>query len=466
LQCYVRYDIISSTLKIALTLGPKRPYCGVDYPGRMRKTSVFFLGQGGIESLFFKVKTSEEVLNIIDGFGPVGEENIPLVEGLGRTLSRDIPSPHDLPGFRRSSMDGYAVRARDTFGASESLPAFLELTGEVLMGQVPKVTVSPGKAVKISTGGMVPDGADSTVMLEYCNVLDKTTIEVARAVSPLENIIQPDDDFKRGAVVLDRGSVLRPQDLGVLAGLGITVVPVYRRPRVAIVSTGDEVVPIEQEPKLGQVRDINSYTLSAFCRQAGAEAHIMGLCGDDFDQLKGMVEEGLDRADTVWISGGSSVGTRDLTLKVFESLKDMELLVHGISISPGKPTIIARTGSRAIFGLPGHTASAMVVAEVFLVPFLSRLSGDVHLQDRLHRYMQAELSRNIESSSGRDDYVRVTLRKKGDEWLAEPIFGKSGLISTLVQADGLVRIDRNTEGLYQGQKVEVMVFTLMKGERL
>ena len=414
--------------------------------------------------MFFKVKTSEEVFEILGKFEPLGEETLPLEMSFGRILSRDIVSHEDLPGFSRSSMDGYAVRAKDTFGATESLPALLDITGEVLMGQIPTVTVAPGQAVRISTGGMLPKGTDGVVMLEYCHLLDEKTVEMSSAISPQENVIQPDDDFKKGAAVLVKENPLRPQDLGVLAGLGVTEVPVYKKPKVAIISTGDEVIPVDQKPRPGQVRDINSFTLSAFCRQSGAEPLIMGLCRDNFDELKDKIEDGLQMADTVWISGGSSVGTRDLTLKVFESFDDMELLVHGISISPGKPTIISRIGPRAVFGLPGHTASALVVAEVFLAPFLARLQGEKDFPKKNHHEVHATLSRNIESASGREDYFRVKLRKEGDQLIAEPIFGKSGLISTLVEADGLLRVDRNREGLYQDQTVRVMVFNLSKGE--
>jgi len=233
---------------------------------------------------------------------------------------------------------------------------------------------------------------------------------------------------------------------------------------VALISTGDEVVSIDQATKPGQVRDINSYTLDAFCRMSGVEPFIMGLCKDHFDQLRDRLEKGLAVADTVWISGGSSVGTRDLTLKVFESFGEMEVLVHGISISPGKPTVIARMGHRAIFGLPGHTASAMVVAEVFLGPFLARLSGVRDSAKKGLGEVQARLSRNIESAGGRDDFIRVRLTEEGEGWVAEPIVGKSGLISTLVEADGLVRVDRNTEGLYEGEMVKVLVFDARKGE--
>jgi molybdopterin molybdotransferase len=408
--------------------------------------------------LFFKVKTTEEVLNLVTGFSPVGEEIVLLSEAFGRVLSKDIVSPENLPGFLRTTVDGYAVRARDSFGATESLPALLEIAGEVNMGEVPSVILGEGKAVRISTGGMLPKGADSVVMIEYCHPLDDSTLEITRAVSPQENVIQPDDDFKEGSLVLGKGQRLRAQDIGVMAGLGLTKAHVHRIPKVAIISTGDEVIPIEQKPRPGQVRDINTYTLSAFCKREFAEPIFIGVSRDSFDDLSGMVKKGLNLADSLWVSGGSSVGTRDLTLKVLETLDDMELLVHGISISPGKPTIIARIGQRALFGLPGHVASAVVVAEIFLSPFLRRLSGEADAGKNRHKHVKARLARNIESASGRDDFIRVRLVEKDDEELqAEPIFGKSGLISTLVEADGLVRVDRNKEGLYQGETVEVMI---------
>ena len=244
-----------------------------------------------------------------------------------------------------------------------------------------------------------------------------------------------------------------------MAGLGISDVSVYKRPKVAIISTGDEIVPIDKNPGPGQVRDINSYTLSAFCRRNGGVPTIMGLCRDDFSQLRNLVEKSLDFADTVWISGGSSVGTRDMTLRVLESFDDMELLVHGISISPGKPTIIARIGDRTIFGLPGHAASAMVIAEVFLKEFLFKVLGYRSYDLELNKTLKAVMGRNVESKSGRDDYIRVRIEKDSDKNIAVPVFGKSGLISTLVDAHGLVRIDRNSEGVYLGQDVDVMLFS-------
>lgn len=412
---------------------------------------------------FFKVKKSQEVLKILDLFGPSGEEKISLEQAQGRVLAQDLIAPENLPGFFRSTMDGYAVQAKGTFGASESIPALFDVTGEVLMGQVPQMVVGESQAVKISTGGMLPEGADGVVMLEYCHVLDEDTLEINRAISPLENVIQPADDFGQGDHVFKKGRLLGAQDLGLMAGFGQSEVIVYKRPKVAVISTGDEIVPIEKTPSPGQVRDINRYTLGAFCRRLGATPLYFGLCPDDFEKLRDKVAEALSQADSVWLSGGSSVGTRDLTLRVFETMPDFTLLVHGISISPGKPTIIAKSGSKPVIGLPGHVTSALVVAEIFLTRLLYRLSGRLGFPIARQNLIEAELSRNIESSSGRDDYIRVKLTEKGDKLIAEPIFGKSGLLSTLVEADGLIRVDMNTEGLYQGDKIKVLLFESADG---
>ncbi len=408
---------------------------------------------------FFKLKTPTEVFHIIDGFSAMDEEIIPMEDVLGRVLSTDLTAPEDLPDFFKSTMDGYAVQTRDTFGATESLPALLEITGEVSMGKPEKIQVNSGQAVKIPTGGMLPVGADGVVMVEYCSLLDEKTLEVSRAISPLENTIQPGDDFKRGAVILPAGKRIRPQDMGVLAGLGFLEVPVFQKPKVAIMSTGDEMVPVSQNPRPGQVRDINRYTLGALCRNMGAVPVHMGICADHFEPLREMVEKALRAADAVWISGGSSVGTRDFTLKVFETLPDFELLVHGISISPGKPTIIGRSGAKSVIGLPGHPASALVVAEIFMTKMLRTLSGTMDAGTGMHTVKQAVLKQNIPSSGGREDYVRIKLAHDGEHLTATPIFGKSGLISTLVEADGLARIDMHTEGLYEGDEIDVMLFS-------
>lgn len=410
---------------------------------------------------FFQVKTPAEVYRIIGrSFVPVNKEIVPLEEAQGRVLAGKVVSAERLPDFYRSSMDGYAVRAKDTFGASESLPELLEVVGEVPMGKAPNIAVGQGQAVKVSTGAMLPEGADGVVMVEYCQLLDEGNVEVNRPLSPLENVIQPGDDLEAGTQVVGEGRRIRPQDCGVLAGLGEETVQVYRRPVVAVLSTGDEIVPIQAQPGPGQVRDINRYSLGALCQAAGAHPLYLGQCPDDFKLLKQLFQDGLNKADTLWVSGGSSVGMKDLTLRVFESLGDFELLVHGISISPGKPTIIGRCGKKPVIGLPGQVTSALVVAQVFLRPLLNRLSGQTDFIGSVIHSVDAKLAQNVESASGREDYIRVRLRQEEGGLIAEPLFGKSGLISTLVEADGVVRVDMNTEGVYRGQKVKVLCFDL------
>lgn len=410
-------------------------------------------------TLFFQLKTVEEILETVEGLdAPADEAEVSLADAPGRVLARDLISPEALPGFARSSMDGFAVRARDTFGATESLPALLEIAGDVAMGTDARCRIGPGQAARIATGGMLPEGADAVVMVEYAQVLDDRTVELSRAVSPLENVIGPEDDVRKGDTVLAAGTRLRPRELGVLAGLGVERVSVLRVPVVAVVSTGDEIVPVDRKPRPGQVRDINGHTLCAFCTRLGAEALGLGIVPDRFDRLRERLVEGLDRADSVWISGGSSVGTRDLTVQVLESIDGMEILAHGVSISPGKPTILARRHRSTVWGLPGHAASALVVAEVLLGPFLRRIGGERPGTLPPYGAVEAELGRNIESAPGRDDFIRVRLIGKDGRLVADPLFGKSGLISPLARADGLVRVGRFTEGLYQGERVTVRLF--------
>lgn len=408
--------------------------------------------------MFFKVTPSEEVFSILDNFPRMDEEEIPIEDAYQRVISTDIIAPCDLPDFSRSTMDGFAVNSRDTFGATEGLPSLLEVVGEVPMGYAPKFELRDGQCAKIWTGGMLPKGADSVVMIEHTSMIDESTVEVYKSVAPLENVIQPGDDFEKGDMVMKKGTALMPQDVGTLASFGIEKVKVYKRPKVAVISTGDEIVPISYSPTPGKIRDINTYSLCAFAKKYNSEPIIMGICSDDETELKQKLKDALKRADAVFISGGSSVGKRDITIKVFESFENIDVLVHGISISPGKPTIIAKTSDgRGVFGLPGHTASALVVAEVFLSYFLLRISGQDPKPQRIHTKIKAELDRNVDSSGGRDDFIRVKITRTGDRFMASPVFGKSGLISTLVQGDGLVHIDRNTEGLYRGQTVEVIL---------
>ena len=407
---------------------------------------------------FFKVKTAPEVLDSLKDIKPLGVQTVSITNTLNRVLARDIVSTEDMPGFQRSTVDGYALDARDTFGASESLPAPLVIVGEVKMGQVPDFGIKRGQCALISTGGMLPQGADAVVMVEYSQRIEETVVEITRPVSPLENVILADDDVKEGQTILHKGTLLRAQDLGVLSGLGIEVVEVFRRPRAAIISTGEEVVDITKKPELGQVRDINSYTVGGLCTGLGVKPVYLGLAGDSLGDLKVLLEKGLTQADVVLLSGGSSVGAKDMTLDLFLSFAGVELVAHGVSISPGKPTIIARKGNKTLWGLPGHPVSAMIIFDVFLRYVFARLSGLADPGVYSRHTVEAELDRNIESANGREDYIRVKLATEDGKLKARPILGKSGLISTMVEADGVMKIDINTEGLYQGDIVRVRLF--------
>jgi len=404
---------------------------------------------------FFKVTDLKKVLEYISDFPRVKTEDVPLPEATGRVLATDIFSEVDLPDFMRSTMDGYAVSASSTFGASEANPAYLIIRGSVSMGESPAFSVGPGEAAKISTGGMLPDGTDSVVMIEHTETIDKTTIEVYRSIAPGQNGMEKGEDISMGAVLVSDGKKLRAQETGLLAAFGQETVRVYKKPVIGIISTGDEIVPIDETPAPGQIRDINMYTLSDLVKNAGAEPATFGIVRDDFDDLYEKCTLALEKADMVLISGGSSVGTRDFTIEALSALPDAQILVHGISISPGKPTILAKSHHHAIWGLPGHVVSAMVVFEVVVKPFIEQISG-LSIKQKKDFKLPALLSRNISSSQGRADYIRIRLNEIDGALWAEPILGKSALINTMVKADGLIEIGVNTEGLDKGTEVEVI----------
>jgi len=407
---------------------------------------------------FFKVKTAKHIFESLKDIEPVGTESVPITAAFNRVLTRDIVSDEDLPGFQRSTMDGYALAAKDSFGASENLPAPLNIVEEIKMGEMSRSTLHRGDCAQISTGGMLPEGADAVVMVEYTQKIEDGVVEISRPVSPLENVILPDDDVKKGQAVLHKGSLLRPQDLGILAGLGISTVDVFTQPKAAIISTGEEIVDISKKPEAGQMRDINSYTLGGLCVQLGVEPIYCGIIKDKFEDITLFIEKGLSQADVVLLSGGSSVGVKDFTLDAILSLDGVEVVAHGVSISPGKPTIIARKGNKTLWGLPGHPVSAMIIFDIFLRYLFGRLMGLTNLTEYHSRMIEAQIDRNIESATGREDYIRVKLSHIEGRWLATPILGKSGLISTMVEADGIVTIDMNTEGLYKGEMVTVRLF--------
>ena len=421
---------------------------------------------------FFNVKTSEELIDELHSLvKTLSSEIIEVGLALERVLAADVHSPVDLPDFNRSIMDGFAVRARDTFGASPSLPAYLNVAGEVLMGETTTLKVSAGEAIKIATGGMLPENADAVVMVEdtdYDMSASKTSpdiidfqddilIEVTRAVAPGDNIVRIGEDVRKNQLMLPKGHQLRPQDIGALTGVGVLKAEVYRQPTVAIIPTGDEIIPPTETPQPGQIRDINSYSLAGLVQQTGGIPLRFDLVFDDYTALQKSVGEALEKSDVVLISGGSSVGSRDVTLDVIADIDGAKVLAHGVSIRPGKPVIVAVVENKYLFGMPGNPVSAMVVFERFVKTLLQWLSGLQQHQWNVSS-VNAKLNTNFSSDPGREDYVRVKLVETEDGLMAEPVLGKSALISTMVKADGAVKIPIGVEGLEAGEEVTVLLF--------
>jgi molybdopterin molybdotransferase len=374
---------------------------------------------------------------------------------LDRVTAEDVRAPHPLPNFPRSTVDGYAVRARDTFGASDNLPAYLTLVGEVPTGAAATQPIQSAQCELIHTGGMLPPGADAVIMLEYCQSVRQGEIEIQRSVADGENVIRVGEDVAENQVVIRLGTRLRPAELGGLMALGILSLPVVRKPRVGILSSGDEVVPAHQEPRMGQVRDINSTTLAALITKSGGEVILYGIVPDDLGQLKSRAARALDECDVVIITAGSSASTRDMTAEVIASLGQPGVLVHGINTRPGKPTILGVCAGKAVIGLPGNPVSALVNGYLFVVPVIQKLLGlDVYAPSPSVR---ARLKVNLPSQSGREDWQPVRLLMAEGGWQAEPVFGKSNLIFSLASADGIFKIHADANGVAAGEMVDVFL---------
>ncbi|GAU08809.1 molybdopterin molybdotransferase MoeA [Desulfoplanes formicivorans] len=407
---------------------------------------------------FFRVISSRELCRLLKTFPTVAREQIDFRTGVDRMLATAITSPENLPMVHRSSMDGFAVHAEDTFGASEANPAYLENKAELKIDELSTAPLERGECMSITTGGTLPPGGNAVVMVEHTQELGAGTIEIRKSVAPGDNVMLAGEDVAQGAPILPRGKRLRPQEIGLLAALGITSITVFKRVRAGIISTGDELVDVNTTPRPGQVRDVNTSTLACLLGKANAHVQAYGLVKDDLASIVAMLKQGLAENDVLFISGGSSVGTRDLTIEAILSLPDSEILAHGVSVSPGKPTILARVGGKPIMGLPGQVTSAQVIMLVFGCPLIHHLGGSTQAWDTsLRPQIPATLATNVSSKQGREDYVRVELKQATPQepLQAVPRTGKSGLLKTLVQCDGLVRIPAESEGLLAGTKVMV-----------
>jgi molybdopterin molybdotransferase len=383
-------------------------------------------------------------------------ESIDTADALGRVTALPILAYEDLPSFTRATMDGYSVRAADTFGASEGGPAYLKVAGEVPMGATDPVAVAASEAAVAYTGGMLARGADAVVMVEHTQQVDATTIEVVRPVAPGENCVQIGEDVRHGEGVLPAGQCLRAQDLGALMALGITTVTVARKPVVAIMGSGDEVVPPDRPAELGQVRDVNSYTCKALVEQAGGEPRLLGIAPDRREAMEALARQGLEMADVLVLSAGSSVSSRDMTAEAIASLGQPGILLHGVAIHPGKPTILALAGRKPVFGLPGNPVSAMVLFELMVAPTIKRLLGQA--DPDAYSKVQARVTCRVASAPGREDYVQARLETREGELWAEPVFGKSNLIFTMVKADGMIHVPLDRSGVEAGELAEVRLF--------
>ncbi len=405
----------------------------------------------------FKVVDINEAKRIIDENFKIEarSEKVNISKALGRVLYKDVISQENIPGFRRSTVDGYAIRSKDTAGASEAIPALFELRGEVRMGEEAKVKLDlPGDCAYVPTGGMLPEGADSVVMIEYSEKLDDSTILISTSSYPGENLVEIDEDVAAGELVISKGTRIRPYEIGVLSSLGIIEVDVCKKLSCGIVSTGDEVIEPSKTPASGQVRDINTYLLSSLVEECGAEPVIYGIYNDDFEELKTAITKAVQECDIVLISGGSSVGNKDQTLQAIKALKNSKVLVHGIAVKPGKPTLIGKAEEKIIFGLPGHPLACAVIFKIIVQHYISR----VYVQEEANYPISCSFAINYHKAKGREEFLPVKLEQREEGLTAVPVISKSGIISAFSKAYGYIRINKNVEGIREGEKVFVYRF--------
>lgn len=397
----------------------------------------------------------EKLMSYLDEVA-LKNETIKTEDGLQRVIAKDIIANEEIPAFTRSTVDGFAVNSRDTYGASEAIPAFFEIIGEIKMGKSADYQLKKGQVCLIHTGGMLPAGADAVIMVENTQYSNLTEIEIYKAVSSGENVVMKGEDIKEGDLVFSKGTKLRPVEIGALMALGITEVPVYQIPHVGIVSTGDELVQPNENPKLGEVRDINTYTLSSIVKEMGGIPKNYPIVRDNEEKLFLALKKAHQENDLVIATAGSSASVRDFTAKAISKLGEPGVLVHGINVRPGKPTILAFADKKPIVGLPGNPVSAFVIAHMVLKSLLPKLRGELSSRTKM---IKGLVTINMSSMAGREDWfpIRFTGDYQNGIPLVEPIFYKSNLIFTLISANGLARIEPNRTGLDELSEVEILL---------
>ena len=409
-------------------------------------------------SEFFDVVTPKEAIKKLlseKNFPEMISEKINTVNSDSRILSQDIKSSINLPHFNRSSMDGYAIYASDSNGVSLSTPNYLEIIEEIKMGDVPKHKILTGKTSRIFTGGMIPEGSNAVIMEEDTEELGNNMIEIKKPVSIGENIIFSGEETKKGNIIIKKGTKIRSQEIGSLLESGYTEILVSKKPIIGVLSSGDELIPPEKTLELGKIRDINTYTISNLINNSGGIAEIFPILPDDLNSQLNQAKKALQFCDMLIFSAGSSISYRDTTAEVINSLDKPGVIVHGISVKPGKPTILGLSGKKPIIGLPGNPVSSIMIFINIVKPILDKLNNHI---SAITKQIDCTLTEDISSQTGREDYVQVSISNADQKILATPVFGKSNLINTLVNSDGFVTIPPETGGLYKNSIVKVKTY--------
>lgn len=405
---------------------------------------------------FFNVVTIDEGRKLIlENFNEfeLETELVNILDAVDRTLAVDVISDINVPEFNRSTVDGYGIMVEDSHGATQTIPSILNILGEVKMGEISNIKIRPGEAIYIPTGAMVPEGATGVIMIENTEKMGEDTLLLNKPISKGENMVYIGDDIKKDELTLEKGRVINAEVVGTLAALGIPKVEVYKKPRFYIISTGDEIIDIDEELTPGKIRDINSYALQVLVEKAGGEVVNKSIIKDNYELLRGEVAKALESSDIVLISGGSSVGTRDYTDKVINSFGGKGVLSHGLSIKPGKPTIIGDCDGKLVIGLPGHPVSSIIVFMALIEDYMDKKLGNKKIRPAI----MATMEYNFPSSPGRETYQMVKLRYEDGKYYATPTHGKSGMISLLSQSQGYIVIKLHEEGIYKGEERQVFL---------